>query len=111
MAAHAGSKHVTGSVGTSADTLEVTSQINQLAITNYHATQNLFVRVASSAASSAAALAAVVTAVADADENIMIPAGKRVVVFKSKRRLWVSASMIASGATTNFHANGTEWFD
>jgi len=72
----------------------------------------LYVRVFTARTAAAAlALAAATAAVVDADENVVIPAGKRVVVFQSRKPLNTACSVIASGASTTYATSGTQWTD
>ena len=112
MANNDGRNTTHSSVGTSAETSHLTNAVRQVAVRNYHATQTLSVRVfTSGTAAGAQTLAAATAAVAGADENFHIPAGARVVVFKSPRSRFVGLSVIGSGASTTYVTEGTDWFD
>ena len=113
MADNNGAKITHGSVSTTAETSYLTEAVNQVAVTNKHATQTLGVRVfTASSAAAAAALADATDAVEAADENWHIPpANGRRVVFKSPRATFVALSVIGSGATTTYIVNGTTFFD
>ena len=101
-----------GSVGTTAETSYLTASVNQVAVRNTHATQTLAVRVfTGSTAAAAAAKADATDAVALADENWHVPAGGRVVVFKSPRAKYVALSVVGSGAATPYVTEGSDWFD
>ena len=108
-----GSVTITDVGGAAAAVFAFTLKHKQVAVTNYHATQTLFVRPAvgltqAAATATATANPAVTTG---ADFNYTVPFGKRVTIFKSSRKQFVAMSMIASGAATSFTAEGTDWQD
>lgn len=114
MTASNGATATHDSTGTTAEQHYLTTPAKQLAITNRHATQVLYVKVYTSAESGTAAnaLAAAATdIVAAADDTIVIPAGVRKVVWKSGGPRYVAVDMIGSGATTTFSMEGTMWYD
>jgi hypothetical protein len=101
-----------GSVGTTAETSYLTTSVNQVAVRNTHASQTLAVRVFTGNSPAAAQARADATdAVALADENWFVPAGGRVVVFKSPRAKFVALSVVGSGAATPYVTEGSDWFD
>jgi hypothetical protein len=93
----------------------MTNKVKQVAVTNTHATQTLTVAVSSSSVSAAAAKAAAGVgsgiAVIGADDVYTIPALQRKVVWKSSAPRFVALSLIASGASSGFTAEGTTWRD
>lgn len=113
MADNSGAKITHGSVSTTAETSWLTQAVNQVAVTNKHATQTLGVRVFTAASAAAAkALADATDAVEGADENWYIPpANGRRVVLKSPQPVFVALSVIGSGATTTYETNGTLYLD
>lgn len=112
MADTVGVKLCTGSVGTTGESASLTDPVNQVAVTNYHATQALWVRVnTGQSAAAALTLADATDAVAAADEHWYIPpAGGRRVVFKSPRATYVALSVIGSGAATTYAVEGSIFF-
>ncbi len=113
MADNSAEKITHGSVGAAAETSWLTKQVNQVAVTNKHATQTLAVRVfTASSAAAAKALADATDAVEGADENWYIPpAGGRRVVFKSPTTTYVALSVIGSAGATTYAVEGTTWRD
>ena len=110
MANEVGVQICSQSTGTTAETTSLTRQINQVRVTNYHATQVLWVRPETGATAAAALTLAGTAAVAAADETFIIPAGQTKVVFKSNRPTFVALAVIGSGAATTFTTEGTLWF-
>lgn len=113
MANNDGRNTTHSTVGTTAETSHLTNAVKQVAVRNYSTSnQTLSVRVfTSGTAAGAQALAAATPAVAGADENFHIPAGQRVVVWKSPRSRFVGLSVIGSAASAQYVTEGTDWFD
>lgn len=100
------------SAGVAAETVSLTTQVKQVSIDNYHATALTYVRVfTGDTAAAALALAVATPAVAAANENFFVGAGKRKTVFKSTRATYVALSTIASGAATTIAVEGTQYRD
>lgn len=111
MAAHSGAKACTGTTtSTTADTMQLTDKVNQVAIVNHEAAgaDTVWVTVATGA-TAAAALAAVTTAAADADEAIPVLPQQRVVVSKTTKRTYFACSVVGNASKVSMV--GTEWFD
>lgn len=111
MAAVSGAKtcHAT-LTGTTADTITLTSKVNQVAVINRDATDLVYVTVNTSTVSGADAATGVTTAVAAADETFFVPpANGRTVVHSNRRRLYVGLSVVGDGGAYSVH--GTEWYD
>jgi hypothetical protein len=110
-----GVNSLTDVVGAAAAVYTLTGKQKQVAVRNLHATQVITCRVFTGNTSAAAIAAATATpAVIGASENITIPAaaaGARTVVLKSGRSVYVSLSMIASGASTGVTVEGTTFKD
>ena len=103
---------VTTTSTTTADLSYLTTEVKQVAIENYHATQILYVKPKFGATAAAALAAATAdAAVAAADDCFVIPAGKRKVIAKSTRGVFCAISHIASGAATTFTMEGTAFRD
>lgn len=114
MANEVGVRTLTQSAGVASETASLTGKVNQVRVTNYHATAQAWVKVHTSDVSAAAALAAAAAgpAVVGADECFIVPAGQTKVIFKSpKRQLFVALATIASGAATTIVVEGTTWTD
>jgi hypothetical protein len=112
MADNNGQRITYGSVGTTAETSYLTTSVNQVAVRNTHSSQTLSVRVFTANSPAAAqALADATDAVASADETWFVPAGARVVVFKSPRAKFIGLSVLGSGASTTYVTEGSDWFD
>ena len=94
---------VTTTSTTTADLSYLTTEVKQVAIENYHATQILYVKPKFGATADAA--------VVGADDVFVIPAGKRKVIAKSTRGVFCAISHIASGAATTFTMEGTAFRD
>jgi len=98
--------------GAAAATFSFQRRHKQWAIRNTHATQTLTVKPKyASTTATAAALATADPAVIGADDNFTIPAGARVVIGKSVKPTFCSISVIASGASTGFVGEGTDFRD
>lgn len=111
MADTVGAKICSGSVGAAGESASLTSKVNQVRVTNYHATQVLWAVVYTGATAAAAlTLADATDAVAAADETYIIPAGTKKVIFKSPRSAFIALAVIGSGAATTYVVEGTDFF-
>ena len=93
-------------VSTTAEAVELTGGVRQVAVTNRDGTNTVYVTVAVGAlgTSSAAMEALVVTAVAAADNTFVIPPNARKIVFKSAAPRLVACPSSATPAPTRSRA-------
>lgn len=114
MADQVGARLLSHTISTSGESDSLTRQVNQVAITNYHATAAniLWARVETgNSAAAALTLADATDAVAAADETWCIPSLQRRVVFKSPKATYVALATIAAAASTTYTVEGTIWTD
>ena len=112
MAATSAASQKTTTAGVATDQFNFTRKWKQVTLRNTHATQAITVKV-QTGISPAAVLAKCIAApaVIGADDTVLIPAGQRVVLLKSTRAVFAGFAHIASGATTTFITEGSEWKD
>lgn len=93
-------------VGTSAGTVELTSLVREVRVTNAHATQYVDIAVAEGTFAGNPATTAVVAA----DNLVRVPANTTRTVWKNPRvKKAINLSLIASGATTPVYVEGSLW--
>lgn len=102
--------------GAAAAAFGFTEKVRQIRIRNLHATQTITAVASVSGTSAAAAKTkagvAPNIAVIGADDNWVIPALSEKVIWKSAAKgFYAAISVIASGASTGFVAEGTIWTD
>lgn len=113
MATTTGARTCHGTIGATHDLIELTDQVNQVALINQHATQKMYAKVYTGLTAAAALAAATAGSVAASDDEsfYVAPVNGKTVVHKSKQLCFVALRIIADGATTPFSCHGTQFLD